>query len=50
MTRVTLLALAALSVLSGCINAQGKYIAGRADNDMLRFSASNYVLALENGR
>ena len=50
MTRTTVLALAAMSVLSGCISDQGKYVAGRADNDMLRFSASNYVLALEDAR
>ncbi|MCO4846896.1 MAG: hypothetical protein KC448_02855 [Yoonia sp.] len=49
MTRSTLLALVAMSVLGACMDAQGSYIAGRADNDMLRFSASNYVLTLEDG-
>ena len=50
MTRSTLLALAAMSVLGACMDAQGSYIAGRADNDMLRFSASNYVLTREDAR
>jgi len=50
MTRSTLLALCAMSVLGACMDAQGSYVAGRADNDMLRFSASNYVLTLEDER
>jgi len=28
-------------VLGACVDTQGSYVAGRADNDMLRFSASN---------
>lgn len=47
MTRSTLLALAAMSVSGACMDAQGSYVAARADNDMLRFSASNYVLTRE---
>ena len=50
MTRTTVLALIAMSVLGACMDAQGSYVAGRADNDMLRFSASNYVLTLEDAR
>lgn len=50
MTRSTLLALAAMSALGACASAQGSYVAGRADNDMLRFSASNYVLTREDTR
>ncbi|MDG1377006.1 MAG: hypothetical protein P8P56_08320 [Yoonia sp.] len=49
MTRKTVLAFIAMSVLGACMDAQGSYVAGRADNDMLRFSASNYVLTLEDG-
>lgn len=47
MTRTTVFAFIAMSVLGACTSAQGSYVAGRADNDMLRFSASNYVLTLE---
>ncbi|MEN8894736.1 MAG: hypothetical protein ABF248_01425 [Yoonia sp.] len=50
MTRSTLIALAAMLSLGACMDAQGSYVAGRADNDMLRFSASNYVLTLEDAR
>lgn len=50
MTRTFVLALVALSSLGACMDAQGSYVAGRADNDMLRFSASNYILTLENAR
>ena len=50
MTRSTLLALAAMSVLGACVDAHGSYVASRADNDMLRFSASNYVLTREDAR
>lgn len=50
MTRTAVLAFIAMSVLGACVNAQGSYVAGRADNDMLRFSASDYVLTLEDGR
>ena len=47
MTSRAVLALVAMSVLGACMDAQDANITGRADNDMLRFSASNYILALE---
>ncbi len=47
MTRTTVLAFVAMSVLGACTDAQGKHISTRDDNTMLRFSASNYVLTLE---
>lgn len=45
MKRTTLLAVAALLVLGGCMSPEP--IAGRADNDMLRFSSMNYTSAME---
>ncbi len=50
MKRTLVLALIAMSSLGACMDAQGNHVAGRADNDMLRFSASNYVLVLEDAR
>ena len=41
MTRTTLLAVAALMVLGGCMSPEP--MTGRADNDMLRFSSMNYA-------
>lgn len=41
MTRTTLLATAALFLLGGCMAAEP--VTGRADNDMLRFSAMSYT-------
>ena len=45
MTRTTLLAVAALMVLGGCMSPTP--VTGRADNDMLRFSAKNYAAVPE---
>lgn len=45
MKRTTLCAVAALVMLGACV--QPKPVTGRADNDMLRFSAMNYTLAPE---
>ena len=42
MTRTTLIAVAAFMVLAGCMSPNA--VTGRADNDMLRFSAMNYTL------
>ena len=50
MSRTIGFAFAALLALGACMDAQGAYVAGRADNDMLRFSSSNYVLILEEAR
>lgn len=44
MTRTFVAALAAFAMLSACAAAPDSYVAGRADNNMLRFSASNYAL------
>lgn len=41
MKRTTLLAVAALVGLAACANPQP--VTGRADNDLLRFSAMNYT-------
>ncbi|SEW27468.1 hypothetical protein SAMN04488515_1974 [Cognatiyoonia koreensis] len=41
MKRTTLLAVAALVGLAACANPQP--VTGRADNDILRFSAMNYA-------
>ena len=45
MTRTTLMAVAALLVLSGCMSPEP--MTGRADNDMLRFSSMNYIAITE---
>ena len=45
MKRTTLIAVAALVALGAC--AQPEPVTGRADNDMLRFSAMNYALTDE---
>lgn len=45
MKRTTLLAVAALMVLGGCMSPEP--MAGRADNDMLRFSSMNYATLTE---
>ena len=45
MTRTTLLAVAALMGLGGCMSPAP--MAGRADNDMLRFSSMNYTPVME---
>lgn len=45
MKRTTLLAVAALMVLGGCMSAEP--MTGRADNDMLRFSSMNYATLIE---
>ena len=45
MTRLlTMLALVSVSLLSACAATPDSYVAGRADNELLRFSASNYAL------
>jgi hypothetical protein len=45
MTRLlTMLALVSASLLSACAATPDSYVAGRADNDMLRFSAANYAI------
>ena len=41
MKRTTLVAMAALMVLAGCMSAEP--MTGRADNDMLRFSSMSYT-------
>lgn len=45
MKRTTPILVAALIVLSACATPQP--ITGRADNNMLRFSASNYTMVQE---
>ena len=45
MFRTTLLAVAALMALGGCMSPNA--VTGRADNDMLRFSAMNYAVTPE---
>jgi hypothetical protein len=45
MKRTTLFAVAALMVLGGCMSAEP--MAGRADNDMTRFSSMNYTSVME---
>ena len=45
MKRTTLLAVAALMVLGGCMSPEP--MTGRADNDMLRFSSMNYTAITE---
>lgn len=50
MIRATAFAFIAISVLGACSDAQGTDIVSRADNSMLHFSASNYVLTLEDTR
>ena len=45
MTRTTLMAVAALMVLGGCMSPEP--VTGRADNDMLRFSSMNYMTLME---
>lgn len=45
MKRTTLLAVAALMALGACMSPNA--ITGRADNDMLRFSAMNYTAISE---
>jgi hypothetical protein len=45
MNRIHLAAIVACVFLSACAADPDSYVAGRADNDMLRFSASNYVMA-----
>lgn len=45
MKRTTLLAVAALMVVGGCMSPEP--MAGRADNDMLRFSSMNYATLTE---
>lgn len=45
MKRTTLLAAAALMVLGGCMSPEP--MAGRADNNMLRFSSMNYTSVAE---
>lgn len=50
MTRTTVFAFVVMSVLGACMDAQGTEISTRDDNSMLRFSASNYVLTLDNLR
>ncbi|MEY1554586.1 hypothetical protein AB3Y40_03035 [Yoonia sp. R2331] len=47
MKRTPLMAVLALLALSACI--QPEPVTGRADNDMLRFSAMNYVATPEFG-
>ncbi|MCK0120322.1 hypothetical protein MWU61_07205 [Loktanella sp. F6476L] len=45
MTRLlTMLALVSVSLLSACAATPDSYVAGRADNDLLRFSAANYAI------
>jgi hypothetical protein len=44
MTRTLLAAMVASVLLSACAADPNSYVAGRADNDMLRFSASNYAM------
>ncbi|MBU2357431.1 MAG: hypothetical protein KKB02_00640 [Alphaproteobacteria bacterium] len=46
MKRTTLMALAALMVLGGCMSPADS-VTGRADNDMLRFSSMNYMTLME---
>ena len=45
MKRTTLFAVAALMALGGCMSPEP--MAGRADNDMLRFSSMNYASLTE---
>ena len=45
MKRTTLIAVAALVALGACVKPEP--VTGRADNDMLRFSAMNYALTPE---
>lgn len=45
MTRTALMVVVASMVLAGCMSPNA--VTGRADNDMLRFSAMNYTLAPE---
>ena len=45
MKRTTLIAVAAMVMLGACVQPQP--MAGRADNDMLRFSAMNYTMVSE---
>ena len=45
MRRPTTLAVALLMMLAACADTMA--VTGRADNDMLRFSAMNYALADE---
>jgi hypothetical protein len=42
MSRISLAALAALLALGACAASPDSYVAGRADNDLLRFSAADY--------
>jgi hypothetical protein len=46
MTRMIFAALSTCCVLSACAAPSDTYIAGRADNDMLRFSAATYAPSL----
>jgi len=48
MKRTTLFAVAALVTLGACVKPEP--VTGRADNDMLRFSAMNYTLNSETVR
>jgi len=48
MRRTTLLAVAALVGLAACASPQP--VTGRADNDLLRFSAMNYAVDIEGPR
>ncbi|MEJ6399077.1 hypothetical protein [Yoonia sp. 208BN28-4] len=43
MTRTLLAAMVASVLLGACAASPDSFIAERADNDMLRFSASNYA-------
>jgi len=45
MKRTTLLAVAALVMVGACVKHEP--VTGRADNDMLRFSAMDYTLVSE---
>lgn len=50
MTRLmTTLALVSATLLSACAGTSNDYIAGRADNNLLRFSAEPYAPAADFG-
>ncbi len=48
MKRSTLIAVASMLVLGACVKPEP--VTGRADNDMLRFSAMNYAMTTETAR